>query len=71
MTKSEIKKRMVQLAFEGRLFNLEDESQRDRFLGSVDRYSEVITAFQGRERVLDVGSEGGGGSSAAVCTAGS
>jgi SAM-dependent methyltransferase len=58
-TKREIKRSIIREAFEGQLFNVEDDAQLDRFRGSVDRFSEIAFRFQDRPRVLDVGSEGG------------
>lgn len=43
----------------GELFDKEKRSEWDRFLGSCERFAEIAHAFQGRKRVLDVGSEGG------------
>jgi SAM-dependent methyltransferase len=57
--KREIKRTIIREAFEGQLFNVEDDAQLDRFRGSVDRFSEIAFRFQDRPRVLDVGSEGG------------
>lgn len=59
MTKPEIKKLAIKLAFDGKLFDLGKESQLDRFIGSVDRFAEIAAAFGPHHRVLDVGSEGG------------
>jgi hypothetical protein len=58
-TKRETKRTIIREAFEGQLFNVEDDAQPDRFKGSVDRFSEIAFRFQDRPRILDVGSEGG------------
>ena len=59
MTKSAIKSFAIGKALAGELFDLKKPSQMDRFLGSCERFSDIAFAFQGRPRVLDVGSEGG------------
>jgi SAM-dependent methyltransferase len=59
VTRSQIRTFALEKALNGRLFDLNKESQRDRFLGSCDRFAEIAHAFQGRQRVLDVGTEGG------------
>ena len=46
-------------AFRGELFDVAKPDQLDRFLGSCDRFAEIAAAFEGRKKVLDVGSEGG------------
>jgi len=58
MTKSEIRSFAIEKALDGGLFDLQKQSQMDRFLGSCDRFTEIAFEFQGRKRVLDVGSEG-------------
>jgi len=58
MTKSEIKSFAIAKALGGALFDLNKQSQMDRFLGSCERFAEIAFAFQDQKRVLDVGSEG-------------
>jgi len=59
VTKSEIKSLALAKARRGELFDPAKPDQLDRFLGSCDRFAEIAAAFEGRKKVLDVGSEGG------------
>ena len=59
MSKAQIKSFALDKARRGELFDRSKSSQLDRFLGSCDRFAEIAAAFEGRKRVLDVGSEGG------------
>ena len=57
--KNAIKRELLQLGFEGVFFARDNAKSLNNFLGSVDRFAEIIAAFQGRKRVIDVGSGGG------------
>jgi ubiquinone/menaquinone biosynthesis C-methylase UbiE len=59
MTKNQIKNEFVKLLQTGTITDLTRSDQVDTFRVSMDRYSEIIFAFQGRKRVLDVGCGGG------------
>jgi len=58
-TRGAIKRELLRLAYAGKFFPLDTPRPMNSFLGSVDRFSEIIEAFQGRERVIDIGAGGG------------
>ena len=54
----EIKKKFIKAFEAGDLLDLSDPEQVKAFFHCMDKYSEIITEFQGRRRVLDVGCAG-------------
>lgn len=54
-----IKKIFFEYFKSGELLDLSDEEQVKAFYNCMDKYSEIIEEFEGRQRVLDVGCAGG------------
>lgn len=59
MTRNQIKKEFIRVLRSGRLIDLDRKDQIEVFNGAMDRYTDIIHAFQDRHRVLDVGCAGG------------
>ena len=59
MTKNQIKREFLKALHTGTLINLKQKDQIDVFNVSMDKYSDIIYAIQGKTRVLDVGCAGG------------